>query len=206
MPKRPVQTHYRIIARVYDRIWADYLHQTTGVLSALAAIGSHERVLDLACGSGLFAARILDRNPEQRLLGVDLSHAMLALADRRTRHARHSAFVAADATHLPCATGTFDVVVCASALHYVDKPSAMLYEMRRVLRPGGRLVILDWCNDYQPVRLLDALLRRIDPAHARCYTAAELRRLLTATGFMKIDTARYRFGRTWGVMLARANR
>lgn len=202
MSERPVQTHYRLMARVYDRIWADYLHQTTGVLAALAAIAPHERVLDLACGSGLFAAHTLDRHPQQQLLlGVDLSPAMLALATERCPHA---AFVAADATQIPCADASFDVVVCASALHYVDDATGLLRQARRVLRPGGRLVLLDWCNDYRPVRLLDALLRRIDPAHARCYTVAELRGLLADAGFTRVDTARYRFGRTWGVMLARA--
>jgi hypothetical protein len=58
---------------------------------------------------------------------------------------------------------------------------------------------------YQSIQLLDTLLRRIDPSHVRCYTSDELRQLLEHTGFHRISTMRYKFGLTWGMMLASAS-
>jgi ubiquinone/menaquinone biosynthesis C-methylase UbiE len=75
------------------------------------------------------------------------------------------------------------VIVSASAFLYFVEPEATLKEMRRTLRPGGVLVILDWCKDYLSCQLGDMILKLVDSAYQRCYTQAEFHHLLNSARF-----------------------
>lgn len=96
------------------------------------------RVLDAGCGSGPLAAALRDRGALAS--GFDVSPGMLALA--RERLGEEADLLVADlGDRLPYDDDAFDVVVCSLALHYLKDWHAPLTELRRVLRPGGRLVI-----------------------------------------------------------------
>ena len=174
---------YDRAAATYDRRWAGYVRQTVDLLAAHARIAPGERVLDVGCGTGTFVRRLVDANPAQAVVGVDLSAGMLGVARRTAGTAPNVRFVEASAEALPLPDGAFDVAVSASALHYADRPDVALAEMARVLRPGGRAVVLDWDRSRWPMPLLDAALRVVDPAHKRTLTACDLGRLLAGAGF-----------------------
>jgi 2-polyprenyl-6-hydroxyphenyl methylase/3-demethylubiquinone-9 3-methyltransferase len=92
------------------------------------------RVLDLGCGKGRFAAHLQAAGAE--VVGLDLSAAMLARAKGLDR-------VRASARRLPFADATFDAVVAVEVLEHVGAVGPVLREARRVLRPGGRIAIID---------------------------------------------------------------
>jgi len=112
----------------------------------------------------------------------------------------------ADAHDLPFADDAFDVVTCANTFHYFTHPTQVLREARRVLRPGGRLVLLDWCRDFWTCRGMDAVLHWIDPAYQTCYTLGEMRALVEATPLRTRYDFRYRFDGVWGMMIIEAVR
>lgn len=199
-----VVSQYNRWARVYDRLWQRYVNRTLSVLQKSAALTAGEQVLDLACGTGAFEKRVRATGPTAELVGVDLAPAMLERARSKLDGADGVRFVQADAHDLPFASGSFDVVVCASTFHYFRHPRTVLEEVGRVLRPSGRLVLLDWCRDYWTCWAMDELLRRIDPAHHYCYTLAELRALLDAAGFVIPYDFQYRFDLIWGMMVVGA--
>lgn len=96
------------------------------------------RVLDAGCGSAPLAAALRDRGAV--VSAFDLSPAMVALA--RERLGDEADVTVADLGELlPYGEDSFDVVVCSLALHYLQDWAAPLAELRRVLRPGGRLVV-----------------------------------------------------------------
>lgn len=95
---------------------------------------------------------------------------------------------------MPFEDDGFDVVLSASALHYFPKPRAVAAEFKRVLRSSGRLYVLDWCRDSRLMKLRDAILRRIDPAHVRCYTGTEVRDVFASEGFTSCRTESLRSG------------
>ncbi len=201
-----VAAQYDVWARVYDVLWRRYTENTLPVLQGAAAIRSNERVLDLACGTGELARRLDGSVSDLRLVGVDLSASMIDRARQKLGGRPGVRFVQADAHDLPFGRSTFDVVLCANTFHYFSHPGTVLSEARRALRPGGRLVLLDWCRDYWTCRVMDAVLRRVDPAHHACYTLDELRRHLRRAGFKVRNDLRYRFDLIWGMMVVEAVR
>ena len=75
--------------------------------------------------------------------------------------------------------------------------------MRRVLVPGGRLVITDWCDDYLSCRLCGLYLRVRRRPFARIHDSAALKRMLEEAGFTLVDVERYKIDWLWGLMTAR---
>ncbi|MGH2721119.1 MAG: methyltransferase domain-containing protein [Actinomycetota bacterium] len=107
-----------------------------------------ERVLDVGCGPGFTSAELLDDvGAEGSLVGVDLSEDMLAIAASRCT-GRPATFRHADATSLPLPDRSFDAAVAVQVLEYVTDVGAALAEVRRVLRPGGRVLVwdVDWAT------------------------------------------------------------
>lgn len=197
------QQHDRL-ARGYDQRWSRYITQTLTVLKSSASIPPQAAVLDIGCGTGQFERLVLGEHPEQRMVGVDLSEKMLAIAQQKCQAYPNVAFCIASASALPFPDHSFDVVVSASALHYFDQPEVSLAEMRRVVKPGGSVVILDWCKDYLLCRLFDIVLKLIEPAYQCCYTQREFHRLLASAQFDTQSARKVRIGLVWGLMIATA--
>lgn len=204
MSEGTVRHQYNQLASVYDRRWNQYIRKTLLFLKDWARIPPDARVLDLACGTGEFERLLLQENPAQPITGVDISERMLAIAQQKLQAYPTVSFSLASATALPFADSSFDIIVSASSFHYFDDPGAALAEMKRVLKPDGKVIILDWCKDYLLCRLCDLLLRVIDPAHNQCYTQAEFHRLLTTARFDIQRSTKFRFGVVWGLMVVTA--
>lgn len=106
------------------------------------------RVLDVGCGTGQFAERMRSALPNAQIVGIDLVQGMLSKGHDRWRlHASHVAPVQGDSERLPFASGSFDVVTCANSFHHYPHQDRAILEMKRVLRPGGRLILVDGYRD-----------------------------------------------------------
>ncbi|MBK8190677.1 MAG: bifunctional demethylmenaquinone methyltransferase/2-methoxy-6-polyprenyl-1,4-benzoquinol methylase UbiE [Vampirovibrionales bacterium] len=114
-----------------------------------------QRALDLCCGTGDLALEILRQTPTARVVGVDFCEEMLAIARRRLRDAPCE-LMQGDAMRLPFEDDAFDGVVIAYGLRNVADAEGCLREIARVLRPGGRLAILEMSR---PTPLLHGLSR-----------------------------------------------
>ncbi|MCC6763780.1 MAG: class I SAM-dependent methyltransferase [Deltaproteobacteria bacterium] len=100
------------------------------------------RILDLGCGTGRLAARLVAEPWAPMVVGCDFSAGMLAHAAERLRGDRgQAALVRGDGTRLPFADGAFDAAVSTEAFHWFPDQDAALRDLHRVLRPGGRLLL-----------------------------------------------------------------
>ncbi len=135
------------------------------VALAMAGARGPARVLDLCCGSGDLAFRAEARGAAP-VVGADFTLPMLAVA-RRRRDARgsRSEFVQADALRLPFANASFDAITVGYGLRNIADIPVALAEMRRVLAPGGRAVVLDFGKPDHPLAgaLYRAFLRTMMP-------------------------------------------
>lgn len=108
-----------------------------------------ERIVDVGCGPGFFCSELAEEvGASGYVLGLDTSAAMLALASGRCARHANVQLREAEAGSLPVEDSSFDAAICVQVLEYVPDATAALAEMRRVLRPGGRLVVwdVDWAT------------------------------------------------------------
>lgn len=121
----------------------DVIAQRAKVLEALA-MKSGERVVDLGCGPGLLALDLARQvGPTGAVLGIDSSESMIALARRRCGAVPQVSIGSGDVSTLPYDDRSFDAAVCTQVYEYVSDVDRALRELKRVLRPGGRAVIVD---------------------------------------------------------------
>jgi ubiquinone/menaquinone biosynthesis C-methylase UbiE len=141
-------------------------------------LGASGRVLDVGCGPGGITLLLAAELDGAHVTGVDLARHMLVLAEEKrtaSPHATRLAFRHADAKGLPFDDASFDAVVSNTILHHVPEPLAFLAEVRRVLRPGGALLVRDLFRPETPERA-----RELADLHAADATPAQ-RELLRAS-------------------------
>ncbi len=178
-----VRRYYERIAHRYDEYVGYFERLLVGDGRQWVCGQARGEVLEIAVGTG----RNLPYYPSDvRLTGVDLTPAMLALARRRASDlGREVDLRVGDAQALDLPAARFDTVVATLALSSIPDERHALAEARRVLRPGGRLLLLEHVRSaLLPVRLLQRLL---DPLFVRCYGDHLLREPLdhlVATGFV----------------------
>lgn len=141
-----------------------------------------QRTLDVACGPGILLP-VLSAHSES-VVGLDLTRKNLLLA-RECESEGPVHLVRAVAEELPFAPGSFDAVVIRLALHHFVRPGVVLASTRLLLRPGGRLVVLDVLGpeDRETSKLRDAIERLRDPSHASLLSRTSMRTHLEEAGF-----------------------
>jgi ubiquinone/menaquinone biosynthesis C-methylase UbiE len=186
-------TRWYDVQAPFYRWWRnDYDHPIVArVVAALAEGGPRHALLDAGCGTGLFAIALARAFPEARVDGVDASGGMLRVAGREAaRHAvARAAFVHGDVRALPYGDERFDGAVLAGVLPGVDDRSRVLAELRRVLAPAGRLVVVEF-----------------DRQAMRARTRAFVRALIAGYRVVSFVLPRYRFASSWSLARSTVDR
>jgi ubiquinone/menaquinone biosynthesis C-methylase UbiE len=196
----PVVAEYARAAEHYDEKWAFYVEATTRETLRRLPMTATARVLDVGCGTGELLRRLAAKYPDAVLAGLDPVAEMLAVAADKLGGTQDLRIGYADA--LPWNSGSFDVVVSCNMFHYITHPVAALREMARVLRPGGTIVLTDWCDDYIACRVCNLYLRLTNRAFYKTYRRAECLDLLRRAGFRDVKLERYKISWLWGLMTA----
>lgn len=200
----PVRREYSRLASQYDTRWKFYVEASIRETLRRLDVAPGDRVLDVGCGTGTLLEALCLAAPRAEFAGVDLSGEMLEVARRRIGAAMDLRQACAET--LPFGDAAFDVVVSTNVFHFLREPVSALREMRRVLKPSGRVVITDWCDDYLACRVCDMFLRVLSRAHFRTYGSKGFRELLGEGGFASPNVEGYRISWLWGLMTATASK
>lgn len=176
---------YEKLAIVTDRKLLDQMVSLSGVRSG-------DRVIEFACGPGFVAMAFAEKGAI--VTGVDVSERFLEHAQARAkrRHLSNVSFLAGNVEALDIAPDSFELAVCRFAFHHFGNPIKVLSEMKRMTRPGGRMLILDmiasenraWADYHNRVE------RQCDPSHVRAIAASEFERMFAESGLFILHKTR----------------
>jgi ubiquinone/menaquinone biosynthesis C-methylase UbiE len=182
----------------YDQSWAQiWFRENHRLMAESVDPATEARILDLGCGTGQLTARLAQRVRHGTVLGVDPAEEMIRVA-RRQRRRKNLSFEVGSSDAIPAGARAFDVVVSTISFHHWSRPLESLREIARVLRPGGRLLILDFCRDSLFMGALDQAQRWLQPSHAGIASTTEMRRYLSRARFHHLEITKPR----WLLMLA----
>jgi ubiquinone/menaquinone biosynthesis C-methylase UbiE len=204
--KSRVRDQFGRTAEAYVRSQGHAAGEDLARLVALAEPHAADRALDVATGGGHTALALAPL--VARVVATDLTPRMLSAARTflAVRGIVNADFVLADAERLPFLDEAFNLVTVRIAPHHFADVRAACREMARVLRLGGRLVLID--NVAPEDLALDAFVndleRRRDPSHVRCYTPTEWVDLIRGAGLRVTHTETMRKAHDWAEWTARS--
>ena len=166
--------------------------QSMQMLVDLSGVSASETVLDVACGPGLVACEFALH--AQHVTGIDLTPRMLEQAQERqmAKGLTNLSWQLGDVLPLPFPDASFSIVLTRYSFHHFLDPKAVLAEMVRVCRPGGKVIVVDVVQPPEKTVAYDHLEKLRDPSHVHALTFPEMADLITASGLVKVQTAHYK--------------
>lgn len=164
---------------------ADALEQIIRVASPRKT----DRILDIACGPGIIACAFAPHVAE--VTGADITPAMLVQAEKHRIESGLAPIrrVEADAERLPFPDASFGLVVTRYSFHHMVAPLSVLKEMKRVCRPGGKILVVDVILPANKAIAYDMMETLRDPSHTHALTRAELTMMFREAGLIETDYA-----------------
>jgi ubiquinone/menaquinone biosynthesis C-methylase UbiE len=197
---RSTRREYARQAEEYDVRWRVYVQRSLEMLRPYLTGAELGDVLDVGCGTTAVLRRLVRWKVRFRhYVGVDATPEMLREAARGLTATE--AVLAADAAALPLPDAAFDLAISASSLHEWAEPERGLAEVRRALKPGARLLLLDWCRDGVAMKALNGWMRLTGKRYRRMDSAAEVEEMLRAAGFTIVRQERRTIRFPWRLML-----
>ena len=154
------------------------------------SLSKDSKVLDVGCGTGFATLYLGSILTDGQACGIDLSEGMIKKAKEKIPGELETKveFRQSGSDNIPYEDGKFDGIICTNSFHHYQNPLKSLSEMKRVLKPGGQLVILDTARNLSLYTWLwDRYLRIFEKGHIRYYTTKELKELLVQSKFSNIE-------------------
>ncbi len=99
-------------------------------------------LLDCGCGTGPMISLLYEKDPSKHYTGIDITPKMIEVGE--SKHLEGVKWVVGDCEKLPFPENSFDVIICSNSFHHYPNPQEFFHSVKRVLRPGGRLILQDY--------------------------------------------------------------
>ncbi|MBU0640029.1 MAG: methyltransferase domain-containing protein [Planctomycetes bacterium] len=195
--KRHARTQFEHWALSYDRSWLNELVFYPSIRTCQEELARWQasrgarsyRLLDVGCGTGTLLTILADDPLAEQLVGLDYAAAMVQRVSEkaaRLEGATRLHAIRGDSEHLPFADGAFDVITCCNSFHHYPHQAAALRGFRRVLRPGGLLILIDGFRDNVVGWVVfDVFVAGIE-GHVHHAAWSEVRSMVLSAGFSEL--------------------
>ncbi len=166
-----------------------WFHYTQDLAISFLNLRPGSKVLDVGCGTGYAPLRLASMLFDGKACGIDISSGMIEKARAKMPDTlkERTEFRQATSDNIPYLDDEFDHVLCTNSFHHYPHPIKALTEMRRVLTPGGQIVILENAPDLSWYTWAwDHFLRIKEKGHIRYYSSQELGNLIKQAGFESV--------------------
>ncbi len=144
-------------------------------------------ILDIGCGTGKLAHRLITHHRDARVFGIDLCESMIQMAQHRIVSEPRIHLSVGDSEHLPFEDEFFDYVTCSNSFHHYPNQLAAVAEMHRVLKPGGKLFLVDGYRDHPYGYLIyDVFVTKLEGGNVSHASARKFRDIFSESGFVNI--------------------
>jgi len=160
-----------------------YLRAAQSKVISILNIKPGVHFLDVGCGTGWAIGQTANLVDGKGLFyGVDLSPKMIEKAKNNFSGKDNFHFLQANSESIPLDDNSFDIIICTNSFHHYLHPDKALKEMRRLLKSGGKLYILDPLADSWIIKLWDVLAKLKEPEHVKIYSTKEFQQLFEQAG------------------------
>jgi ubiquinone/menaquinone biosynthesis C-methylase UbiE len=182
-------TRYNRKAKKYEQKWRRYLDHTHQVLLNHIELDASDIVLDSSGGTGLLAKKLTAHNYAfEHLVINDPSDQMLAIARQRLSGNSTISFENHKVQDFSYPQNYFTKIICLNSFHFYKKQDQVLNQFYKLLKPGGKLYILDW-NREGFFRIINTLIRWSSSEYINTRSLSELQQMMTDSEF-NIKTTR----------------
>lgn len=193
-----VAKEYSLIANNYDNRWQSFTSASISQTLQFINIKPGENLLDIGCGTGELLKMIHDKEPSANLYGLDLSADMLAIADQKLPKGINLDL--GESSSLKYQQDKFDIIVSTNSLHCWADKKLSLRNITKVLKPGGKIIITDLCNDYFSMKLFELHIKTIRQIPVNILSSKALCKLASNVGLIDQRILKYRIKPLWGMM------
>ncbi len=152
------------------------------------------RLLDVGCGTGTFIAMLAETKLEVHPFGLDMAEQMCRFGMEKASAiglAKIIHFINADSEHMPFDESSFDIITCSNSFHHYPHQDLVLQEMYRVLKPSGRLMIIDgYVDNVIGWFIFDFCVAKVEESVHHC-RASELKSKLIQANYVNIDQEKF---------------
>lgn len=192
-------TRYNRKTKKYEQKWRNYLKHTHQKLIKHIEIDSSDIVLDASGGTGLLAKKLIDQNYTFKYFIVnDPSEEMLSIARKRLSDKPIISFENQRVQNLSYPQNYFTKIICLNSFHFYEKQDQVINQFYKLLKPGGKLYILDW-NKEGFFKFINTLMRWSSPEYINTRSLRELQQMMSDHEF-NIQASRSWTWRYWKFM------
>ena len=162
------------------------------MLIEMSGVSGGDQVLDVACGPGLVACAFAPH--ARQVTGIDITPAMIEQARglQGEKQLKNLTWQVGDVLPLPFPGASFSVVLTRYSFHHFLNPEAVLAEMVRVCRTGGRVLVADVVLPPEKAEAYNRMEKLRDPSHTRALTYPEMAEIIGASGLTNLQTGHYK--------------
>ncbi len=166
-----------------------FLRQAQQEVINLLNLKDDVRFLDVGCGTGWAVGQAFKLfNGKGTFYGADLSEMMIEKAKENFKSYENIHFIKANAESIPLEDNFFDIIISTNSFHHYLHPDKALKEFYRLLKPGGKLYILDPTADSVFLKLIDKIVKLLEREHVKMYSSEEFKSLYNAAGIKYSET------------------